>query len=637
MCGIFGVIPAPGVEAADVNARLEIINDALSHRGPDDSGVWSDDDITLFHRRLAIIDPGPSGHQPLHYLNRRYTLVFNGEIYNFLELRDELRAKGYSFTTDTDSEVIAAAYDSWGLQCLDRFNGMWAFGLWDRSQKRLLLSRDRYGIKPLYYAEQDDDFTFASEVQALHKWLGSDAGLKENVLRGVAGGSRIHHGTEETYIRQVRSVPAGHNLIWADGRFDVRRWYEPSPVECPPDFNSQATVLRNLILDSCKLRLRSDVPVGTCLSGGLDSGSVASIVHRVLKHETISRSPTDFHSSFCASFPDSEFDETGPARSLANILGANFQCVDIHSPQPDRLLQAMAACDGPMPNLAFYPIWELYAFIRSSGVKVTLDGQGVDEMLGGYRVSNPALKAALRAGQFFRAWDVYRTYRSQGEFRHYSARAAASKDLLAAFRSFVPPTARRLANSFRRSGKNVGNGRTNPSPSWKPPAGLDEFQETLYRQFFYDTLPMLLQQYDRCSMANGVECRMPFMDHRVVEFVFSLPNTSRVGGGFTKRILREAMRGIVPEEVRTRTRKIGFHPPQADWFRGALRDWICDTIESKLFLESPIFNGKSLRSEFYEFERNTNDPKAWEMSSRYWGPVHVTWWLDNLNRSPAFI
>ncbi|MBN2570208.1 MAG: asparagine synthase (glutamine-hydrolyzing) [Deltaproteobacteria bacterium] len=609
-------------------ARVQAMCNRLSHRGPDAEGFWQDTHVAFAHRRLSILDLSRAGNQPMVCKAGRYIIVFNGEIFNFLELRRELSGKGYVFRTQTDTEVVLAAYDAWGKNCLHRFNGMWAFALWDCKDRSLFLARDRFGIKPLYYGYDDLKLVFASELQALHYWLGQDADLDEQVIFDICSGSFANHGTRKTYLKDAESLPPGHLAYLKNGELKIERWYELSRVDVPRTFGEQAGMFRDLFIDACKLRLRSDVPVGTCLSGGLDSSSIVSVLHKSLGQKTMERTTTDFHDAFCASFPDTPIDELCEARTLSKEVGAKLHVLNVTAPTPEKLERAMLSCDGPMHGLAFYPISELYGFIREKGIKVTLDGQGPDEMLGGYRPFGPAFSAALSTCNLPWAWDLYKTYSAQGENSQVSAKKEVRSALIHVLsKRYVPDSIHRLIKSFKRNTASRITKAAHMELASPTPDDMDEFQAELYNEFFQSPLPGILQQYDRCSMAHGVECRMPFMDYRLVEFVFSLPNRARVGGGYTKRVLREAMMGIVPESIRERKIKIGFNAPIVDWFRSPLRGWMQDIMETQDFRQSAYFDGERLRMEFEDFLRA--DVPTWNSAWKFWGPVHFTWWKQN--------
>jgi asparagine synthase (glutamine-hydrolysing) len=621
MCGIAGIFGPSFLAPFPLSA--------LRHRGPDAEGQWRDsaNQIWLGHRRLSILDLTPAGHQPMNCLEGRYQVVFNGEIYNFLELKKELQSRGYTFRTQSDTEVIPAAYDCWGIDCLHRFNGMWAFALWNNQIQELILSRDRFGKKPLYYCTQGEDLVFASEVKTLHIWLGPQARFDEEVIRSICVGEFAWHGTDRTYLAEVRSLPAGHCLVKSGKSLKIFPWYpsKPNRTQVPQGLAAQAEALRELLRDACQIRLRSDVPVATCLSGGLDSASVAAMIHRGLSPHG-GRTAKDFHRAFSATFPQTILDEAKEARSLAQAIGASFIPFEIPPPSPALIEQAIDACDGPMHALAFYPIWNLYAFIRQHGVKVTLDGQGPDEMMGGYAETiQSALRSALARGKIRWFWDIYRTYGAQGENPYRSSRAMAHRELIRLAKAPLSKVKQAILNGNR---PDQGNGWVFASPT---PRHLSPLRRELYTQFFQKQLPTILQQYDRCSMAHGVECRMPFMDFRIVEFIFSLPEESLVGGGFSKRVLREAVRGLVPDSTRLNNVKIGFNAPIVEWFLGPLRELMLDTMSSRDFQQAPFFDGPKLVHDFQSWLKAPNWDQAWA----FWPPVHFVLWQKRFRSQAA--
>ncbi len=622
MCGIAGIF------GSSFNKPIPLA--ALRHRGPDSEGIWTDpeDKIWLGHTRLSILDLSEAGRQPMECEDGRYYIIFNGEIYNFLELRKELQDKGYVFHTETDTEIIAAAYDSWGVECLHRFNGMWAFALWDTRKSELWLARDRFGEKPLYYYVNKEEFAFASEVQALHFWLGNNTELDSEVVRSICTGKFEWHGTDRTYLANVNTLPAGHYLIKTRDSLKVHRWYrlEPNCVTVPRSMPDQTQALHNLLTDACRLRLRSDVPVATCLSGGLDSSAITAIVHKGIFTPS-ERSAKDFHRAFCAAFPNTILDETAKARLLAHEIGAELMVYEIRPPSGERLLKAISTCDGPMHSLAFYPIWELYGFINKNGIKVTLDGQGPDEMMGGYyETIDSALRSALSQGKVRWFWDIYKTYSGQGESQYRSSRAFARAKLFNVLKTPLSQLKRFILRQFVHN----SNSRVDHLEYIQPiPSNLKPLSSELYSQFCQKQLPTILQQFDRCSMAHGVECRMPFMDYRVVEFVFSLPEESLVGDGFTKRVLREAVRGLVPESICSNSIKIGFNAPIVEWFLGPLREVILDTMRGKDFRQNGFFDGQRLAKQFEIWLNAPNWGDAWA----FWPPIHFALWQSQLRAS----
>jgi asparagine synthase (glutamine-hydrolysing) len=629
MCGIAG-LAGPAYDSC-------FPLDALAHRGPDQQGEWRspNDKIWLGHRRLSILDLSMSARQPMECLDGRYIITFNGEIYNFVELRRELQSHGYSFYTDSDTEIIGAAYDLWGEDCLHRFDGMWAFALWDTRLKNLWLSRDRFGKKPLYYFAKDNTLAFASEIQSLHRWLGTRAELDPAVARHICAGRFGWQGTERTYLKDVRSVPAGWSLRKSIEGLVVRRWYclQPGSIDVPRSFMDQAMALRNLIQDACRLRLRSDVPLATCLSGGIDSSTITAMVHQEITKAT-ERAASGAYEAFCAGFPNTMLDETDGADRMAKALDIKLHILPIQPPSADEILKAIRSMDGPMHALAFYPIWRLFGFIKTMGVKVTLDGQGPDEMMGGYfETIRASMLSAAKSIRPFWFRDIYRTYANLGESDFLSRNDDARRELQSFLKEPFRACRSWICNAFRPQATTPED---NLEFSQPVPYGLSPLKADLYGQFFQSQLPTILQQYDRCSMAHGVECRMPFMDHRIVEFIFSLPEESLIGGGYTKRVLRESIRGLVPDFIRLNRTKIGFNAPLVEWLAGPLRELMRDILASRECRESAYFNGRSLADSFSLWLQDPQWNSAWE----YWPPVHFVIWkqqMDTLSGSSSTI
>lgn len=576
MCGIAGLFQRGRPVNRDELARF---TDALAHRGPDGRGLLLDGPLGLGHRRLAILDLHRRGRGPMPYEDSqsvslrarwrgrlaawrpdggeeasdtpyRYWITFNGEIYNFLELRQELAAMGYRFRTETDTEVILAAYAQWGEDCLRRFNGMWAFALWDRQERSLFLARDRFGIKPLYYAATAERFAFASEQKAFLALSDFRPALHEAIVPALLQSAYAVEGTtDETLLAGVRRLPAGHTLrIGADGNLQVRRWWETRDhyPAVPAKYEDQVAQFRELFLDSVRLRLRSDVAVGTCLSGGVDSGAVASAIAHLHRggHPDLARCPRDWRRTFIADFPDTALNERKYADEIVRATGARPHVWRFDQDEAARhVLDSVWSMEDVYGGLAT-PVWCLYRELRRQRVVVSLDGHGGDELLGGY------------------AWYL----------------------------------------------------------DWPMPAANDN----LYRDFHATLLPSILRNFDRCSMAHGVEVRMPFMDWRLVTFAHALPATAKFGGGYTKRVLRDAMQGLMPDQVRLRRFKLGFNSPMVEWFNGRLAPLLRTLVSDPRNLESRFWNGPALRDRVLA----KTDARAWTMDD--WAETIETWTRLNL-------
>ncbi|REJ82290.1 MAG: asparagine synthase (glutamine-hydrolyzing) [Bacteroidetes bacterium] len=625
MCGIAGIFNTNG-KSVD-NNNIHRIDRALQHRGPDGIGTWHNEtgNLLFVHRRLSILDPRAEGNQPMISHDGRYVIIHNGEIFNFVELKIELESKGHLFRTETDTEVILASFREWGEAMLHKFNGMWAFAIYDTQEKNLFLARDRFGIKPLYYKYNNGEFFFASEIKTIHSLLGSAAEPDTAVMKSIAQAGFEYHGSESTYLKNVKALPGGYRIRISAEDFMPRRWYDLKHRETPSTLSNQAIELQELLSDSCKLRLRSDVKIATCLSGGLDSSSITCLLHQIKTDPQESRFVHYAHESFIASFPGSQIDERKKAEALSRSVGNTLNIVDILSPDTSMLESAMKACDGPMHSMAFIPIWQLYKSISSAGFKVTLDGQGPDEMLGGYNCLQAAFLSAFRRFNIPRMLDVYNVYASQGESPQWSSKKLS--------RTILWNLMKDSARTKLKGGKLIDiSDRINEElpPARRERYFSDPFDLSLYRQFFTSPLPAILNQFDRCSMASGVECRMPFMDYRVVEFLFSLPQDSKTGKGYTKLVLREAMKGIVPDSTRLDKNKLGFNAPMVEWFKGDLKSFMESVINSDTYLQSEYFDGKKLKQKWTAFINGQND--SFYEASLLWPSVHLTWWLNNKNQ-----
>jgi asparagine synthase (glutamine-hydrolysing) len=586
MCGIAGMTalgPGPPDEGL-VRGMMA----ALAHRGPDGEGFYQSGPTVLGHRRLAILDLTPAAAQPMVDGSGRYTIVYNGEIYNYVELRAELEKEGVRFRSRSDTEVLLEGYARWGPEVLPRLNGMFAFAVWDAKDRVLFLARDRFGEKPLFYRyEPGRDFRFASELKALvppgaGKGRPDEHALFRFLAFGYAG------TTEGTFFEGIRQVPPAHGMTLRDGRLEVRSYWSLPGRTLAPEGGEQAWVERvaALLEDSVRIRLRSDVPVGTSLSGGIDSSSIVGIVGRLLKAGRAEE--TTRRATFSAAFPGTSVDETRYADLAATAAGA-----EAHRIQPggDECLRDLPRLievqDVPLSGPSVYAQWRVMGLARDHGVVVLLDGQGADELFAGYHF-------------FFQDlwWSLLRTGRVsalQSEMKAYDADHGAGKArrlLHAALRARSPRWLRILKGGpdLPWLSKDFVRRAFRPLPPC--PSGL---RESLRECQGWRMLPHLLRYADRNSMAFSREVRLPFLDHRLVEFVDAMPDSSKLRGGTTKWALREAIRGVVPEEIRTRKDKIGFAVPFLEWMRGSLDGGIREILESRRFRERGIFDVPFLR------------------------------------------
>jgi asparagine synthase (glutamine-hydrolysing) len=579
VCGIAGILePGRPAQAEQAAAMADI----LAHRGPDDSGLFEGDGVALSFRRLAILDLSTDGHQPMPYAGERYWLVFNGEIYNYRELRAELEARGHRFRSRTDSEVILAAYAEWGPVCTARFVGMWAFALWDAEQRTLTCSRDRFGIKPFYYRGDHRRFVFASELKAFRA---DPEPLRPNeaIVRDYLEDGHLDH-TEETFFAGIHQLPPAHTLVVSPAGTTLQRYWELEPRPAPAD---AVEAVREGFLDAIRLHLRSDVAVGTCLSGGLDSSAIAvTVAHLLGSEDAAAVGPRQ--RTVTAFFDDDRADERPFAQAVVEATGAEAHLVTFSdSDVTDALPSIVASQEEPFGSTSIVAQWHVMRTAREAGLTVMLDGQGGDETFAGYHSSfGPRfadLAARGRLPELARQLDGYARLHGRG-------RTDAS--LLLA-RALVPHWLRRTARAgatrvgVSPAGKLV-HPRLRALPATDPYRAYvhrDRLRRTLERQFREWGLRELLRYEDRNSMAHSIEARVPFLDHRLVELAFSLPGEVLIDRGVTKAVVRRALGDLLPPVVRDRTDKLGFVTPEARWLRGAVGDLAEDVFASQAFAD----------------------------------------------------
>ena len=571
MCGIAGIWNRDGRPVEP--GSIERMNAVQRHRGPDGDGVMERPGLAFGHCRLAIVDTGTGGHQPRVSRDGSLWVTFNGEIHNHLELRAELVHLGAEFASSAETEILLHGYRQWKFELFERINGMWAVALWDESARELVLSRDRFGIKPLFVAEDGPTLAFASEVKALlshrARWARPD---RNRIVSFLAGASP--DGTGSTFFREVRSVEAATTVCMdREGHTRVHRYWSPPQGPTVPRDDAPEE-LRTLLEDAVRLRLRADVPVGACLSGGLDSSSVVTLAQRHVDH---------MH-CFSLRTADPRLDESGFARDVV----ADLPGVAMHWVEPDEqgMLDVIERIvwhhDAPTPSRGRYPQWFV---LQAAGreVKVVVDGQGADELLAGY--SNFRLPHAL---------DTWAARSSKGPFAAALASLHCAGHILS---SDLRPTL--LAALARRAGRAVAPASDLLRPdALAEPLDMEDFRDAflhpalraygqghleraLRGEFLRSGLPELLHAEDALGMAASVEARPAFLDHRLVEFCFGLPYDEKIREGWRKSVLRRAMDGILPERVCWRRDKSGYPVPLDRWLRQADNARrICDLLLS---------------------------------------------------------
>jgi len=658
MCGIAGLISAPPIRPA--RTLISRVLDCLAHRGPDDQG-WlrfsrdrvrvgsapaeideqagsvaaADGAVYLLHRRLAILDLTETGHQPMSTADGRYHIVFNGEIYNYLELRRELEAMGYRFRSTSDTEVLLNGFAAWGREVLARLVGMFAFAVLDTRQRRLFLARDFFGIKPLYYATVPARagsvrFAFASEIKALLELPGIGRHIDADRLYLYLRFGLTSHGSQ-TLFADVQQLPPGHYL---DLSLDDPRMAEPvcywrPEVDQPADlsFESAADRLRELFVESVQLHLRSDVPVGSALSGGIDSSSI------VMAMRAVQGSDLELH-TFGYVADDPAINEERWIRRVGRVAEATVHTV---RPTPEELvadLDALIDCqDEPFSSTSLYAQRRVFELAHGAGIKVMLDGQGADELLAGYRPLLAArLASLLRQGKWGQA----------ATFACRASRLPDSGGLRSLFRAvglLLPAGLKDKARSL------VGeelvpdwlNGRWFADRGVQPRSlrcgqhrsrSSDVLREQLYQILTETSLPMLLRYEDRNSMAFSIESRVPFLTPALVNFVFSLPEAYLMGSdGLGKAVFRRAMRGLVPDDVLDRRDKIGFATPEQQWL-GTLQPWVEQVLRSDAARQIPALNRQAMER---QWQAVLNGRARFD--SHVWRWVNLIRWVERFGVS----
>ncbi|HYF02796.1 MAG TPA: asparagine synthase (glutamine-hydrolyzing) [Patescibacteria group bacterium] len=559
MCGIVGFYDQK-VSPDSGEKILEKMLACQSHRGPDYTGIWSAAPIYLGHNRLSILDLSHAADQPMHY--RNLTMIFNGEVYNFIELREELRAFGYEFHTSGDSEVIMAAYHKWGSACVQRFIGMWALAIWDTTAKTLFCSRDRFGIKPFHYIEDSGRLYFASEIKALKQspLFKNDINMTQ-VARGLHLGWMQYR--DESYFKNVAILPAAHNLTISQGSIIIEKYWDVDFNEqFKGSFEEKKEAFKNLFFDSIKLTERRDVTLGVCLSGGLDSSAIASALS-IYSHgaelktfsayytgkDSVDERP--FISEVLKKYPNIVPHYISPTEEE---IAAQFEKIQHHM-------------DVPMPSSSYISQYFVMQLAAKNGIKVVLDGQGSDEIMGGYMHSFYRLLADnMRGGEFLKIASTLKHHKERQDFSFKKVADILAKSGLTALKNEESLYEFEFKNYF--PGILKGNFK---DPFTLPAQKTTRLNEFLYNLIYVTLLPTLLHTEDINAMAFSIESRVPFLDHRLVQFCFSLDNEDKIHNAETKYILRKSLKGVLPDAIADRRDKKGFVTPgEVKWLRGKL-------------------------------------------------------------------
>jgi asparagine synthase (glutamine-hydrolysing) len=616
MCGIAGIITNTPAQLDE--SDLARLSTALAHRGPDGEGIWisSDGRTGFVHRRLAIIDTSVRGHQPMHSADGSFTIVFNGEIYNFLELRAELESLGSCFASDSDTEVILEAWRHWGSDMLPRFNGMWALAIRNNRTCEVFFARDRFGIKPLLYTMGEYGFAFASELRALLALPQTPRELDTETAKQMLIDPFSIEAGERTLVRTVRRLPAGHCATLRDGRLQIKRWWSTAEnlLQVPTAPVEQSKRFRELFFDSIRIRLRSDVPIGTCLSGGFDSSAITCAIADITQnHAHEAREATSWRQAFIGSFPGQVNDETAVALEVAAYADVEPNVTIIADTDAlQHITEVLHDLDDVYISLPTAP-WRIYRELRLAKVVVSLDGHGADELMGAYRDGGQVFGFMLR--------NLFATLASRSPLRARAIESAKSTYLSLKGLNFV------RGHRFL-----APRGHGTPFDNDKLPPHWGALNRRLYRMFHASILPTILRNFDRMSMAHGIEVRMPFMDWRLVTYVMSLPDSAKADSQRSKLVARDAMVGKMPESIRTDTRKVGFNSPMPGWMNGPLAPW----IDKLLSADDPAFSAMVDVPALRRKVKLLTVAQAWDWQSvgRLWPYIHLKWYIDEVINAP---
>jgi asparagine synthase (glutamine-hydrolysing) len=603
MCGICGIINFNNKSVEENSLRSMMY--AMRQRGPDDDGTFLKDNIGIGFVRLSIIDLSMAGHQPMFSTDKRYAILLNGEIYNYIELREALKSKGYIFRSGSDTEVLLNSYIEWGESCLHRLNGMFAFVILDTYTNDLFAARDRFGIKPFYYYLDQNQLLFASDIPPLLKILGNNKQPEDSVIFDYLVLNRTNH-SEKTFFKNIQKLQHGHTLILKSGKIYIDSWY--SLMDKLSEYKSIKFNEKDFLEElntSINLQLRSDVPVGTCLSGGLDSSAITTLV--LNKRHNI-----DLHSFSAVYQKGQKGDES---EYIAEFKEKNLK-IHYTNPTVVTLLQDLnnfiISQSEPVPTTSVYAEYKVMELAKNH-CTVLLNGQGADELMAGYHYFY---------GYYFR--DLINT-NLWGKFLNETFQYTRTHKSIYGLKTLIFSMNPRSLKHFKNHNfidpafYNIFYNKANSL--------LDDFykskdlKEFLIKHFEYKFEHNLLWA-DKTGMQFSLETRFPFLDHNLVEKTLSIPTDNYIKDGYTKVIMRNALIGILPEKIRMRKDKVGFSTPESDWFKNKkLQALLTDVIESKSFNERGYFNIKQCKKELQTLQKYN------KYNTEFWKWINLELWF----------
>jgi len=604
MCGICGIINFNNatVEETSIRKMMHI----MKHRGPDDEGVFMDDNIGLGYVRLSIIDLTSAGHQPMVDNSGRFVMIFNGEIYNYIELKEELKEK-YQFKTHTDSEALLAAYIVWGEACLHKFNGMFALAIYDKQNKSVFIARDRFGVKPFYYIQTVDCFAFCSEIPPLLTLLPNKPNPDYQSIFDFLTFNRTDQ-TERTFFDEVKKLQHGKQLNISENKITITKWYDlRQEVSTAAGFKN-ASEFRKAFNDSIGLRLRSDVTVGVCLSGGLDSSSIVSVLLEDYEKKDLN--------TFSAIYNKGQIgDESEYINEYKGLLKKMYSVTPDEFSFEKDLKNFVKAHGEPIPSTSAYAQYKVMELAKGK-VVVTLDGQGADEALAGYHYFfGFFFKDLLKHGKLVKLCR---------EMFHYLAKHRSFFGIKCFFYFLLPAKMRTDATLCKKGYiiKNFSNRYKYNNSISRNLYGANRLDDALFDHFEYK-LEHLLKWADRNSMWFSIEARTPFLDYHLIERTLATHMDLFIRDGMTKYLLRESMKGILPEKIRLRRDKMGFETPQDEWFRTSVwQKIIREVLTSESFKNRDLIDSKKA---LIEYEKHLSGRK--NIAKDIWKWIHLELWF----------
>jgi asparagine synthase (glutamine-hydrolysing) len=610
MCGINGRLSVGETLYTDQDIRPMM--QKMHHRGPDDTGTFFANGLVFGFVRLSIIDLSPAGHQPFQSPDKRYTMVFNGEIFNYVELKEELKQLGHSFQTKTDTEVLLHSYMEWGQDMLHKLNGMWAIAIYDSQEQTVFFARDRYGIKPFYYTVSDGEFIFSSEIPCILEVLPEKCQANKSVLLDYLLFNKTEQ-TEDTFFKGIWKLMHGHCLTLDLKNRDFSnihpvKWYDIHQRVNQTKGFMEATAYRKSFNEAVKLRLRSDVPIGVCFSGGLDSSAIASVIIDDFDKKDLNTFSAIYDASFSG-------DESKFIYLYKEKPGKRHYV----TPSAESLLEDLdqfVECHGePLPSTGPYAQYKVMELAKGN-VVVTIDGQGADEQLAGYHYFfGFYYKDLLKKGKFFRLLKEMLAY----------TRIHKSLFAFKTFAFFLLPGKWRVklkANDLSYLDRSFVKQFGGDSKIADNLYGSATLKDALINHFEYK-LEHLLKWEDRNSMYFSLEARVPFLDYRLVEQTLATWSDMIIRDGWTKYILREAMKGTLPEAIRMRVDKNGFMTPQDEWFRTPIwQEKINSIIDSPSFASRGLFDLEAVKSQYQKHLKGEV-----QIAKEIWKWVHTELWF----------